>query len=129
MEHIRVADEDAGVGAHPGASARGSVAIIHANWDAQVPGQNIHEKGKFILLVLGEGFGGKEIEGTTFGHLEQALKDGQVVREGLATGSGGDDHQILTSNSMLPGQGLMAIELTETAGLQSGFQSRVEIVG
>lgn len=46
-------------------------------------------------MVLGEGLGGEEVEGAGLRVFKDGVEDGEIVAEGLAGGSGGDDHDVL----------------------------------
>jgi hypothetical protein len=64
-------------------------------------------------LVLGQGFGGEEVEGASGGVAEQCVQDRQVVTEGFAGGGAGDDDNILALQGRRDGLGLMGEELLD----------------
>jgi len=63
VEHVGVCEEDVGLAAQPGAGRLGCVAVV----DAKAGGTQLI-MGQLVQaaeLVLGEGLGGEEVEGTS----------------------------------------------------------------
>ena len=60
-------------------------------------------------LVLREGFGGEEIEGTSVGIFQNGIDDGQVVAERLTGGGRGNDDDVLAGVSGFGGCGLVGV--------------------
>jgi hypothetical protein len=52
----------------------GGVTIVEANGGGKIEGGG--ELLEFVSLILGEGFGGEEIQGAGFGIVEGGVEDG-----------------------------------------------------
>jgi len=52
---------------------------------------------EFGKLILGERFGGEEVEGARVGVFENGVEDRQVVAERFSRSGRGDDHEVFSS--------------------------------
>ena len=111
MEHIGVGHHDMALPADGPAGVVRRVAVIGVGPDvtAQFMDQAMH----FVHLVLGEGLGGKQVEGAALRRFENPLKHGQVVAQRLAAGRGRHQQHMLPVPSFLDRFGLMAVELSD----------------
>ncbi len=111
VQHVRVGQHDAGILADGGAVFLRGIAVIDGR--CQVPGSRCEVRGfrcQVIIeglqvgeLILGEGFGGEEVEGAGILILKEGGKDGQVVGQGLSAGSAGGKDDVLACLRMNPG--------------------------
>ena len=79
----------------------------------------------FCQLVVGQGFGGEEIERGGIRVAEQCMKDRQIVAESLAAGCRCHHSDIVAGQGEGNGFGLMAVELLYPPAMQGVCQSRM----
>ncbi len=80
-------------------------------------------------MVLGEGFGRKEVEYAVIGIGKRLLNRGQVVAEGLAAGSSGGNHQVFSIVSSLDCFSLVRIQVGYSKRIQRGVQAGIQRSG
>src|SRR5260370_33186233 len=71
MQHVRVGQDDVAFFANRPAGVGGSIAVVSENAEADV--QTMVEVVKFGELILREGFGGEEVEGSRVGIFEDGV--------------------------------------------------------
>ena len=122
MEHVGVCEEDVGLAAQPGAGRLGCVTVV----DAKAGGTQLI-MGQLVQaaeLVLGEGLGGEEVEGTSAPVGEECLEYGNVVGQGLAAGGAGGQDDMPTLPGGVDGQRLVAVQPVGAGTAQGRFQRR-----
>ena len=79
-------------------------------------------------LVLGQGFGRKEIKGTAIFIMHERVESGQVIAQGLAAGTGCGYYGVLAGKDGVQGFCLMAVKSGYAQRLQTCLQAWIEWV-
>jgi hypothetical protein len=77
-------------------------------------------------LILGQGFGWKQVQSTRIGITQQCVEDGQIVTQGLPGGRTGDDDDALTLQGCLDGLRLVGKEPLNAPSPHGANQSGVK---
>ena len=127
MEHVRIRDHDMSLLADGLAGIVGRVAVvcICLYVRPQVGDQTVH----LVHLVLGEGLGRKDIDGTCFRLFNDFVQDGNIITEGLPARCRGDDHHITAFSNQIHRLGLVAVKLIYPSCLEDGLNARVNPIG
>ena len=113
VQHVGVGDDDV-TGQPDGAPCRdGGVAVVGVGLD--VGAGQLDQPVELGVLILGEGFGGEEVERPARRILEDRLEDRGVVAERFAAGGGGDDGDVLTAERRLDRFLLVGVGARDTA--------------
>ena len=124
VQHVRVGDHDVAGLTNRLASADRCVAVIGVGLEVDL--HLADEAVQLGQLVLGQRFGGKQIQGACFRIAEHRLEDGQVVAGGLAGGRRGDNHQVFAGQCETGRLRLMGVQPGDAAGRQRLPQPQVE---
>src|SRR5680860_378411 len=102
MEHVWIGEQDpaAVTGQAPG--FRGSVTVIDGRPDL-IPGERL----QVTYLVLGQGFGGIQVEGATHGLMQEGVQYRKVEGQTLARGGAGCDDEPASVPGRFPAKALM----------------------
>ena len=99
VQHVGVAEQQSGAFADAFALALRRVAVVGRHGHIRL--QGLDQRSQLGQLVVGQGFGGEEVEGAGVGIVEQAVQDGQVVAQGFARGGGRDDDDVFAAQGRL----------------------------
>ena len=108
MQHIRICDYDV-----PGATDGFSGCDRGITVKRIGPDIHFHQGDdvmKFLQLILGKRLGGKKINRPAFRIIHDAVQNGQIISQGLATGSRRHQGDILAFTDCLIGFQLMRIK-------------------
>ena len=125
VEHVGVGHHDMPALADRGAPPRRRVAVVGVG--PQLDRKAVFERAELGQLVLGQGLGRKEVERPPLRILEQALKDGKVVAEGLSAGGGRHDDQVPALPDGAVGVRLVRVEAVDAATGEGGDQTRAQL--
>ncbi len=119
VQHVGIGEEDVGLVAEGAALGLRGVAVVGAAVEAEaLDAVAVTLEG--LELILGEGLGGEEVERAAGRVGEKGLEDGRVVAEGLATGSGGDDDDVVAGADVVDGLGLVGVKLVDAVDAEGG---------
>ena len=130
VEHIGVGDDDPALvpRGHPQAVRR--VPVVHRGFDRQGFRRARGEQfTQFSLLILGQGLGGKEVEGPGRFVRKQGLERGQVVAEGLPRRGGRYHDRMAARLDEVPDFPLMAVYPLDTPAAQRPGDTPVQVRG
>jgi len=128
VEHVRIGDDDMSGGADRLARGHGGVAIkgVAADIEIDLRAEQGNEGVQLRHLILGKGFGRKEIESSGFAGFEHCIQNRDVVAEGLAGSGGRYHHGVVAVEKMTDGLGLVAVESADAVLMQSRDQARIQ---
>ena len=109
VEHVGIGENDIGLLPQLPTRGVGSIAIVSARPHRQERLQFPNSR-QTSLLVLGQGFGRKDVQRRGFRIPHQRFDDGDVVAERLAAGCGGDDDDVAPLSGQLHSFCLVSVE-------------------
>src|SRR5262249_13200438 len=124
VQHVGIAQDDVAFGTHGRARILWRVAVIGEN--ADFAGQIVGPFHQVIELVVGQGFGRIEVEGSSNRVLKDTLQHRQVVAKRLARSGGRNDHHILPIFGKFKGSGLMRVKLRNSPAFQCRSELRLD---
>ncbi len=127
VQHIGITEDNMAAFTDGAPDILGGIAVV--GLDFELRGESLCHVAEDGLLVLGEGFGGEEVEGAGGWVLEEGLQDGQVITEGFPGCGGGHDDDVLTGPNGTPCFGLVAEKLVNAAASERINKVRVEVIG
>ena len=130
VQHIRVAEQQAGLAAHRRAGVGGRIAVVDAQRRSGKPrfgrAERMQQAAQSSCLVLRQRFGRKKVERPGLGVAQQAVEHRQVVAQRLTAGGAGDDHDILPGLSFFQAVGLVGVQAVDTLRAQRLDQRRMQ---
>jgi hypothetical protein len=140
VEHVGIADDNAGGLSDLGPGRRGCIAVVGADGQTLaggVPGRvkSLAHSCELGQLVLSQGLGGKEIEGGRVDPVgarrvgEETLEHRQIVAQRLPTSRGRNHHHVLALQRGLYRSGLVKVELLDAALPEGLSQPGVNVAG
>ena len=112
MEHVGIGEDDVPARSYGFSCILRGVAVIGENSDFF--GKSFYRLVQFGSLILGKGLGGKKVDGSFGGILQDGIQYRKVVTEGLSGGGGRDDDDVFSLLEHLIGSALVGVELRET---------------
>ncbi len=110
VQHVWVGDDQPRPASDCGAVSRRCVAIIHTIGSVRQLGIGQPKRTQAGELVLGQGFGWEDVQGTRFRLGEKSVEDGQVVAQGFTAGCAGYNDNMPAGLNQVPRQTLVCVQ-------------------